>query len=328
LRGPGIAAILAIASASALLACGGSPQAPPADRAAFEPHWQDVFETMPELLVVVHAKAARDDRVYGPLLRRALDLARDRSAAVAATRVLDAMSEAEELVMGVRPDTPDAPGETVLVARGVRADVDPGKLVDADGTGLWAPGPSGRVRELVRERDEHGHPVGASLFELPGRTWVIAQGDARARARSVFAHPVDRPRIDLAPQAIAMIRIDGPSLVRRVRALQDLGGLAAVGHHLLSVTFVLPPGAERSLRATFAYQGDDDAAVAEVSAREAVHQAAGAGNKPAWLPWLGAARVERGPKTVALVAPLPPQLVEGLLHAGSAPLEGDLPSPR
>jgi len=319
--------VLALCCLAALapLACGSGPPPRPAHDAYAEPHWQDVFETTPELLVVVRAKAARQDRVYGPLLRRALEVARDQSQAVAETRALDAMGDAEELVIGLRPDSADAPGELVLVARGVRADVDPGKLVGADGVALWAPGPNGRVRELVRDRDEHGHPVGASLFELPGRTWVIAQGDARARAREAFAHPFNRPMMELDPQALAIVRIDGPSLVKHVHALQDLGGLAAVGHHLRSVTFVLPPGAERALRATFSYAGDDDAAFAEVSAREAVGVAARAGNKPAWLPWLASARVERAPKTVVLAAPLPPQLVDGLLQAGSAPLDGDLP---
>ena len=307
-------------------ACGGGPPPRPPQDAYAEPHWQDVFETIPELLVVVRARAARQDRVYGPLLRRAFEVARDRSGPVASTRVLDAMGDAEEVVIGLRPDTPDGAGELVLVARGVPAAIDPGKLVGADGEALWAPGPNGSVRELVRERDEHGHPVAASLFELPGRTWVIAQGDARVRAREAFAHPFNRPAMELDPRAVAIVRIDGPSLVKRVHALQDLGGLAAVGHHLRSVTFVLPPGADRSVRATFAYAGDDDAAFAEVATREAIGVAKRAGDKPAWLPWLASATVERAPKTVVLAAPVPPQLVEGLLHAGSAPLDGDLPA--
>lgn len=322
----GRALLLGYLAALTPLGCGGGPPPRPVDSAYAEPHWQDVFETVPELLVVVRAKAAREDRVYGPLLRRALEVAREQSRAVVATRALDAMGDAEELVIGVRPDTADGPGELVLVARGVRADVDPGKLVDTDGAPLWAPGPAGHVRELVRERDEHGHPVGASLFELPGRTWVIAQGDARVRARQAFAHPINRPAMALDLLALAIVRIDGPSLVRRARALQDLGGLAAVGHHLRSVELVLPPGAERSVRATLTYAGDDDAALSEVAARDAVDRASRAGSEPAWLPWLASARVDRGRKTVFLTAPLPPALVDRLLKAGSAPLEGDLPA--
>src|SRR5262249_69682 len=157
---------------------------------------------------------------------------------------------AEELIVGIRPDAPDQPGERVLVARGVPGDTDPAKLVDDAGHSLWAPGPPGPVRELVQEQDEHGHPAGASLFELPGRTWVVAQGPARARAREAFAHPFNRPPMDLDPVALAIVRIDGPSLVSRVHALQDLGGLASIGKHLRSATLTLPPGAEHTVHAT------------------------------------------------------------------------------
>jgi hypothetical protein len=320
----GSVATLLLAAAAAPLGCGGAPPPAPKSAAYAEPHWQDVFETMPELLVVVRARAAREDRVYGPLLRRAIELAREQSRAVASARALDAMSDAEELVMGQRPETSDHPGELVLVARGVRADVDPAKLVDDEGHPLWAPGPAGAVRELVRETDEHGHPVGASLFELPGRTWIVAQGDARARAREVFAHPFNRPALALDPQALAVVRIDGPSLVGRVQALQDLGGLAAVGRHLRSVTLALPPGAEHVLRATLAYADDDSAGASEVTARTAI--GALARSKKPGLEWLGSAQVEHGVKSVVLTAPLPAHLVDALLHAGSAtlPLETDV----
>jgi hypothetical protein len=324
LRARSLAVIACLAASP--LACGEAPRPPPVQRAPAEPHWEDVFDTIPELLVVVRAKAAREDRVYGPLLRRTLELAREQSKVVGSTRALEAMSDAEELVLGTRPDTPDGPGELVLVARGVRADIDPAALVDDDGHPLWGPGPAGGVRELVRDSDEHGHPVGASLFELPGRTWVVAQGPARARAREAFAHPFGRPGIDLDPQALAVVRIDGPSLVKRIQALQDLGGLAAVGRHLRSVTLALPPGAEHTVTATFAYSDDDAAASADVAAREVIG-ALSRTKRPA-LAWLTSARVEHPPKTVVVTAPLPPQLVGALLQAGSAPLELDLPPPR
>ena len=322
------AALLCGLGALALLACGTPPAPHPAETVVAEPHWQDVFETVPELLVMVRAKAAREDRVYGPLLRRALQLARERSKAVAPTRTLEAMSDAEELVMGMRPDPVDSRGERpelVLVALGVRTDIDPGTLTDDEGQTLWGPGPTGPVRELVRERDEHGHAIGASLFELPGRTWVIAEGDARGRARDAFAHPLNRPAIDLDPRALAVVRIDGPSLVNRVRALQDLGGLASVGRHLRAMTLVLPPGADPSVRATLAYDDDDSAALAKVALDELVGAASRSGKRTSltWLAWLSGAQVERLPRSVAVSAPLPPQLVDGLLKAGSAPLGVD-----
>ncbi|HEY6459274.1 MAG TPA: hypothetical protein VIY73_03955 [Polyangiaceae bacterium] len=324
--GPRVLAIAALLVSSTLpLACASRPPPAPVERAPAEPHWQDVFDVMPELLVVVRAKHAREDRVYGPLLRRVLEIAREQSKAVGATRAMDAMSDAEELVFGQRPDTPEGPGELVLVARGVRADTDPGTLVDDDGQPLWSPGPPGRVRELVRARDSHGHPVGASLFELPGRTWVIAQGAARQRAREAFAHPFDRPPLDLAPGALAAVRIDGPSLVARVRKLQDLGELASLGHHLTSVLFTLPPGAEHTVTATLAYSDDAAAASSAVAITEVV--GAIARKKPPGLAWLATAKVAQSPKTVVVTAPLPAQLVVGLLHAGSAALDVEVPAP-
>jgi hypothetical protein len=312
-------------TAGAAGACGGAPPPPPKEEAPAEARWEDAFDTLPELLVVVRAKAAREDRIYGPLLHRALVLAREQNKAVGATSALEAMSDAQELVLSWRPDTIDGPGEQVVVASGVRADVDPATLVDDGGQPLWAAGPSGRVRELVRDRDEHGHPVGASLFELPGRTWVIAQGPARERARQAFAHPFGRPPIiDIDPQALAFVRIDGPSLVTRARPLQDLGGLAAVGHHLRSILFSLRPGAEHTVAATLAYADDDAAGTAEVALQEVVG-AVRRTHRPATLAWLASAQLQHGVKTVAVTAPLPAQLLEALLHAGSAPLDLEVP---
>jgi len=318
-----------VALTTAASACGGKPPPPPPVVDRSDPRWQDVFDTTPELLVVLRPRALRQDRVYGPLLRRAIDATRQQSHVVAAAGGLDTLEDAGELIVGVRPDAPDRPGELVLVVRSVPGDVDPGTMVDDGGHPLWAPGPPGRVRELVRERDEHGHPIGASLFELPGRTWVVAAGDARSRAREAFGHPFGRPPMDLDPGALAIVRIDGPSLVARERALQDLGGLASLGRHLRSVTLTLPPGGEGSVAATLAYADEDSAALAEVATREVISAVKRAGSSR--LAWLVPARVERsGGKQLVLTAPLPPGLVEALVHAGSAPLpplDVDLPPP-
>jgi hypothetical protein len=294
---------------------------------ALEPRWQDVFETTPELMVVLRPSALGKDKVYGPLLHRVLEAARERSRVVASTRVLDVVQDAEEVVVGARPSEHggDEPAELVVVVRGVPSNVDPAKVVDGEGRPLWGPGPNGPVRELVRERDEHGHPLDASLFELQGLTWVIVVGDARARAREVFAHPLGRPDLKLDPDALGMIRIDGTSLVKHVHALQPLGGLAAVGRKLQSLTATLPPGANGDLRLTFAYSEEDAAAFSEVAARQAVEVIGR--NKPENLAWLASAKVDRPDKRVLVTLPLPPKLIDSLLHAGTAPIDFDPGAP-
>jgi hypothetical protein len=301
--------------------CGGAPPPAAAAGVTVEPRWQDAFETTPELLVVFRPAALRQDKVYGPLLRRVLDAARERSRVVAATRILDVVQDADEVVVGMRPGASgtDGPGEVVVVVRGVPASADPLRVVDSDGHALWSPGPPGAVRELVRERDEQGHPLDASLFEMEGRVWLIATGDARARCREVFAHPLGRPELKVDPDALATARIDGASLVQRVRALQPLGGLAAIGRKLQSVTAVLPPGRDGNIQLVLGYAEEDAAAFSEVTARQTV-EAIGR-KKPERLAWLASAKVDRPDKRVLLTFPLPPQLIDSLLHAGSAPID-------
>lgn len=300
-RGAGVRAVVAaIAFALSIAGCGASERAHTSTPVAFdsEPRWEDVIDTTPELLAVIHPTALRKDRVYGPLLRRAIDLVREQSRVVAETRALDAMEDAEEVIVGVRPDDAagDAAGEVIVVVRGVRADVDPVTLVDADGRALWAAGPSGRVRELVRSDGPSpaapSSPVPASLFELPGRTWLIASGGARARARSAFAHPLGRPALHFegvdpsGEEPLAILRIDGPSLVARVRELQPMGGLATLGHRLQAVTLELGAGPapidgapaadlRRTIRGVLSYGDDDAAALAEATTRDVIEPSRG-----------------------------------------------------
>jgi hypothetical protein len=367
------AGALAVIASLAFADC-GSPAPPSTARTApAEPRWEDVLDVTPELLAVVFPLALRRDAVYGPLLRHVIDLVREQSHVVAETRALDAMEDAEEVIVGVRPEAGVGPpgsgasaavGEMIVVVRGVRAEVDPATLVDADGHPLWAPGPSGGVRELVprddpSSPDDAGAPVPASLFELPGRTWVIASGNARARARVVFAHPLGRPSLRLEADnadALLVLRIDGPSLVARVRALQPPAGLAAIGRRLGAVTLVLAgstlselgrgdqdvaaPDAgpeaglahlRRSVRASLAYADADAATLAEATVRDVL--GAIARKKPDDLAWLGNASVDRPSpggspgNSVVVTAPLPPRLVGALLHAAAAKLQTGPPPP-
>jgi hypothetical protein len=320
------AAWVALALAGAA-GCGGPPAAPATQTKRIEARWQDVVDTMPELLVIVRPQALRQDRVYGPLLARVITAAKQRSKIVAATQTLETIEDAEEVVFGARPDTRTAAGEMLFVEEGVRADVDPAKLVDDDGSALWSTGPSGPTPELVRERDAQGHPVDASLFVLPGRTWVVVTGAGRARARDAFAHPMQRPAMKLDDAALALVRLDGPSLVEHVRGLQDLGTFAAVGRRLKSVMLTLPPGGQGVVKATFAYADDDAAAFAELTLRQIVGAVSRSAGKTPKMAWLGQATVQRPDTRVVVTAPLPPSLIEGLLTAGAAPMDFDVPAP-
>jgi hypothetical protein len=307
----------AVTSAPATSEPAAAPAPSPRPAAALDPQWQDVFFETPEFLVVVRPKSLREDRIYGPLFRQAVRLARDRSKVVTATRMVESMEDAEEVILGVT-EAGERPAEVVLVMAGVRADVDPAKLVDDDGAVLWTAGPPGPLRELVREKArQHGDDdPDASLFELPGRTWVVASGAARNRARDVFAHPLNRPRLAYDPQALALVRIDGPSLVSHVHQLRGPGALSPVGHGLVSTLLSLPPGADHALRVVLDYAGDDDAFASEAALRQ-TFSALGRSQVDR-LAWLGDARVERTRRSVVATAPLPPKLIDALLSAGGA----------
>jgi hypothetical protein len=294
-------------------AVGVESQPRPAARgitAPLEARWEDAFVTTPEFLAVVRPKSLREDRIYGGLFRKAIQLARERSKVVTATRMVESVEEAEEVVLGLS-EPAGRPAEMLLVERGVRSDVDPAKLVDEQGRLVWGPGPSGLVRELMTVG---GGEDDASLFELPGRTWVIASGPARDRARDVFTHPVNRSAPVYDPQALAFVRIDGPALVAHVKQLQG-GRLSAVGHNLVSALLSLPPGAEHTVRAVLDYSDEDAALGAEAILREAF-AALGRTKEPA-LMWLGTATVQRTSHTVTMAAPLPPQLIDALLGGGT-----------
>lgn len=320
LEGSGPLSALALAACLAISISCRPPDAPKRAPIA-ESRWQDVFDVAPEVLVVIRPNALRESALYGPLLRRVQELARERSRAVAATRAMDAIEDADEVLFGlysIDADDADSIGFVMAVV-GVRADIDPATLVDADGSPLWTPGPTGPVRELLHDRDEHGQPIEASLFELPGRTWVIASGHARTHAREAFARP--RGRSDPAqidPEALALLRIDGPALTERVPALRPPSPLAALGRKLQWVSFELVPSAGSPIHALFAYSSPDAAAAAESVARDAID--AIRRKKPDGFQWIGDATLDRpaAGSRVALSAPLPAGLLSSLQRSGGA----------
>jgi len=347
-----------LCAAALLPACGLRSAAGPAVVApAAEPRWQDAFDPVPELVLVIRPHRLQRDPVYGPLLRRALELARERRALATATRALDAIEDAEEVIVGLRGglgpardgsggsdgsdggdgtggsggiDAPDASpsDDMLLVLRGVRADLDPATLVDERGQPLWTAGPPGAVRELclAREATEAGgRATPVSLFELPARTWVVALGAARARARAALAPhlrpvgprpprgaaPATSGLAELEPEAVAFARVSGPSLVARVRALRSPGLLSPLGQALETATLALSAGEDALVRATLTYRDGGALDGAEATVRRAL--AALTGVKPEEYSWLRPATVERKGHGIVIAAPLPEKLVSGLL---------------
>ena len=304
-------------------ACGGS-SAPSRTGAAkrTEATWSDAFDSSPELLAVIHPRAIRRDPVYGPLLGRLSQLAAARSPAAAATRSLEAFESAEEVLAALAED-----GSGMIVMRGVRADLDPARIVDPEGRTLWRGNTTGvekRVPEYVREEGA----VTASLFVLPERTWVIAVGDARARAREAFANPSGRPAWKYDRDALVSVRIAGPALLRHVSKLRPTGQLNALGLHLQSLTLALPAGKEGSITATLTYADEEAAATAEVTVNRVIEVIKR--NDVGRFRWLMSAVVARDePRVITLRAPLPKELLNDFARGRDARDidDPDLPAP-
>jgi hypothetical protein len=214
--------------------------------------------------------------------------------------------------------------------RGAPAGIDPARLVDSEGHALWTPGPFGatdRVRELVRAAPPTPTPtptpapapapeeasLDASLFELPGPTWIIASGAARPRARAALARPTGSAGPPVAEGVLAAARLDGPSLVRHLPPLRAGGLLAALGERLRSATVALPPGAERAVRVTLSYADRAAASASETRARVVVAVIAQSKPDPTtWLAALSAAKITRDGEEVTVEAPLPERLIDVL----------------
>jgi hypothetical protein len=204
----------------------------------------------------------------------------------------------------------------------VRADLDPARLVDSSGAALWTPVQGGsRVPELSRTQVG----VQASLFVLRQRTWVVAIGNARGRARDAFAHPIGRPAWSYDKDALASIRILGPALVEHVPKLRYSGQLSVVGNKLTKATFSLASGKEGTLTIALTYENEDAAAEAEVTVRHVVDVIRR--SESAQYAWLRPAVVAReDPRAVTLRAPLPKALLDDFAHARGLGAV-DVPSP-
>jgi hypothetical protein len=321
-RGP---ARLAIAlSAVALASCGGQEaRAPAVDRT--QPHWEDAFDRSPDILVLLHPKALTRDPTYGPLLKNVSRIVAARAPQTAGTRAIEVFESSDEVIFGLRKR---ATNDALVVLRGVRADVEPVKLVDDKGAPMWGELPNRRSKFMEYERKQPGEgsgvdhagqaPAAPSLFALPLRTWVIATGDARARARDAFEHPVDRPAPAKDDSALFLVRLDGPALIEGVPRLRAKGGaLEPMGRHLVAVTAALRPGSE-GLIVTFLYDEDAAAALAEQVLKQVASALASEGSEK--TKWLGDAKVSREATTITARVTLPRRLIEELPQVTAAEL--------
>ncbi len=302
---------LAFAFGLGLTACGGGK--PPDTRPAFDttrPHWQDVFDRVPDIYVVAHPAIMARDPVYGPMLKSVSRMMAARAPQTAGARAAEVLESSEEVIFAVRER---GAGDAVVVLRGVRADLDARKLADANGRAMWVDGPRGAVPELTRAG------LGdASLFVLPERTWLFAMGDARPRAREAFAHPFDRPSPLKDDASLFVVRLDGPSLVKGVPRLRTHGApLESLGRHLSSITVALRPGTE-GLVAAFAYEQEDSAAVAETLLKDVTQALDREGSEK--TKWLGQTKVDRRSSTVVAKVTLPNRLLEDLPNVTAAEL--------
>jgi hypothetical protein len=250
----------------------------PAEHA--EAHWEPLFTPTPDVFIVVRPQALLGDAAYGPVLRGALALAREKSHLVASAGPAEVLEGADEVLVAARDRGDPAEVDVIAVVRGVPAEVDPARLVDEAGHFLWVVGPtrpSPDVTELWRAprsgqgSAEDADDADASLFELPGRTWVLAAGAARARARDVLSRPdtaVHRVEGD-EKGALALVRMRGTSLVRRVQALRSPALLSPIGHALDAVTLALARG-DGSIQATLSYKDRPSVDAAEATVKDAL----------------------------------------------------------
>jgi hypothetical protein len=309
-RGLRFAAAFALAAATT--SCGSGK--PPETKATFDttkPHWQDVFDRVPDIVVLAHPGAMARDPIYGPLLKSLSRMMAARAPQTAGTRAAEVLESCDEVIFALRER---GSSDATVVLRGVRADIDARKLTDQNGRAMWAEGPRGTVTELTRAGAADG-----SLFVLSDRTWVFAMGDARARAREAFAHPFDRPPPLRDDASLFVIRLDGPSLVQGVPRLRAHGApLEPLGRRLQSLSVALRPGKE-GLVATLTYSEEDAAAFAETLLKQVTEALDREGSEK--TKWLGQAKVDR-PGNYAVVArvSLPPKLLEELPNVSAAEL--------
>lgn len=290
------------AALSSTVACGGEP--PRAATKESVPRWADVFEGTPDIFAVVRPQGLKRDALYGSFWRSLIRAAQARGFARGASMV-EAAEGAEEIIVGV-----DKGADAVVVLRSVPASIDPQRVVDAEGRPVFRP-VDDRAKVVEYELADRSVADGA-LFVLPGRTWVGALGEARERARQVFATPANRPAPNVDPEGLVVVRFGGP--VVHVFDRHALFGVLT--RKLLSVTFTLKPG-KGGLVVALHYGESSATAEAEMHAKRIVEELAKDDKR---LGWVKDATVKYEGDTVFVRVSVPPRLLEELPNASGADL--------
>ncbi len=292
------------------------------------PELSTLLSRAPDLVLTVHPPALARDPVYGPLLRRASELASAYAGPTnLGTTALAVLERTEEIVVAEC----DRGKEAVVALRGVPASVDPLDLVDTSGRPLWR-ALHGDTRTTSRELAPT-EPSDAALFVAPGRVWLIESGSAIPRARAALVDGVGKGAFAGEDSPLVSLSLPGDAVPQLRR-----GALAPVGAGLLRARLELSPGAVglivghldyadaltaasaegTVLAVTLAFrhrleeavQAPDGGAQGQRDAGDARRERPGAN-----LDWLGAAKVERSGSSVVVRAPIPRPWLEALAHA-------------
>ncbi len=319
--------ISAVLLAAAAGCGGGDGPAKSATRHEMTAQWQDVFDGTPDVYVVVRPQAIKRDPVFGPLWQTAVRLAQSRNLLNGPT-ALEAAEGCDEIVVGTYSGD-----DAAIVFRGVSSGLDPGRVADGNGRPLFrSVGERGRVAEY-----EPRAAGGGSLFVLPDRTWVVALGEARGRARQAYTTPFGRPAPRVDERALAVVRF-GEAVVQSPRYTKSLV-FGPLTRKLAWVSVALEPG-KSGLLLTFQYQDEDGAAWGEMHAKRIAEALANApppettpppaarrpGGPPARRPqdpakrleWLKDTKVAREENAVKVSVSLPARLLEELPNANPA----------
>lgn len=268
------------------------------------PSWADVFDGTPDLYAVIRPRAMKRDGLYGSFFKSLVRAAQARGVARGDSMV-QAVEGADEIILGLNKGL-----DAALILRGVPASLDAQKVTDAEGRTLFRP-TNDRAKVLEYELSDRKIADQGALFVLPDRTWVGALGNARTRARQVFATPLHRPVPAVDADALAVVRVAG-DLVHLFDRHPVYGPLTK---RLTTVTFMLKPGKGGVV---IALDYDEAGAVAwgEMHAKQLVEERA----KDPKLAWLKDAKVAYEGNTVFVRLAVPPRLLEELPNASGADL--------